>query len=393
MNTLDQYMPKMQEAAGRLSLPPKTAIGTVIAALLLVLASGYAVRYPTMKAEEAIAQIATYNGLTESAQQATQTRLARVPGLLASSPKWLQDVAAKRTAALQAQMAQAKPVTPDNVLQATDHQQAAYDKAQRLIAASPFRNLPLNQMPQSPAGQAYLQALQVAPPARFKYQRLTDGEGLALNAYKAMLAMQVQAEQFVRQVDVQANGDKAAPLGAVAAAANNPVLTNMSASAASSPPDDPMTMMATIMGNHQPPSSARADNAAPSDQSDTTNTPDPFAVAAAQAKAEQDRQQAQAAAAIEQARLKVQHENEQAAVVVQQAKLKAQMQQQQAAYAGAQAKRQAEQQQFAAQQAAAERQSKAKAAAVAKARECTSSLVNRLTCASQGYNPITGVKG
>lgn len=402
MNTLDQYFPTMQEGTGRFYFPAKSAIGTVVASVLLIGAVFYAATYPAMKAKEAVAQLVTYNNLTTTTVQAAQGVLGQVQPLLASAPKWLQDTATKRTGALQAQLAKAKPVTPDEVLQASEKQQVAYMKAQALIAASPFKELQPADVPQSPAGQAYLRALQITPPARFQYQRLTDGESLALTAYKAALAVQVGAEQWLHQVDVQVNGKKAAPLGAVAAAADSPVAVSSSpAGSAHTEFGSSSAALAAMLAASQHDSPQTASDPAspadvPMDTSDATpNTqaaPDPLAMAAAKAKAEQEHQQAEAQAAVARAKADAERKKQEAAYTAQQAKWKAEQQQQQAAYQARQAVNAKADQERKAQAVAAEKEREAKAAAAAKARQCTSNLVARIACTAQGYNPLTGEK-
>ncbi|MBD4975579.1 hypothetical protein GUF58_08355, partial [Xanthomonas citri pv. citri] len=105
----------------------------------------------------------------------------------------------------------AKPVDPDRILADAAKQQDAYDKAQAIIAASPFKGLKTEQIPLTAEGKAYLAALDVQPPARFEYQRLTDGVGTLLKVYRIALQVQGEAEKFAHSIDVRINGDKAGP--------------------------------------------------------------------------------------------------------------------------------------------------------------------------------------
>ncbi|MBD4086864.1 hypothetical protein GUH72_00535, partial [Xanthomonas citri pv. citri] len=92
--------------------------------------------------------------------------------------------ARKTIATVRTRLADAKPVDPDRILADAAKQQDAYDKAQAVIAASPFKGLKTEQIPLTAEGKAYLAALDVQPPARFEYQRLTDGVDTLLKVYR-----------------------------------------------------------------------------------------------------------------------------------------------------------------------------------------------------------------
>ncbi|MBD4909187.1 hypothetical protein GUF77_06270, partial [Xanthomonas citri pv. citri] len=211
MNTLDQYMPAMREAPGRFYLPTRATVAAIVSAVLLVGGMTYAFRYPAMKAQEAIAHLSTYNGLISKANADTEAAIARLQGLLDGQPEWVQDAARKTIATVRTRLADAKPVDPDRILADAAKQQDAYDKAQAVIAASPFKGLKTEQIPLTAEGKAYLAALDVQPPARFEYQRLTDGVDTLLKVYRIALQVQGEAEKFAHSIDVRINGDKAGP--------------------------------------------------------------------------------------------------------------------------------------------------------------------------------------
>ncbi|MBD1528450.1 hypothetical protein GUF72_21485 [Xanthomonas citri pv. citri] len=399
MNTLDQYMPAMREAPGRFYLPTRATVAAIVSAVLLVGGMTYAFRYPAMKAQEAIAHLSTYNGLISKANADTEAAIARLQGLLDGQPEWVQDAARKTIATVRTRLADAKPVDPDRILADAAKQQDAYDKAQAVIAASPFKGLKTEQIPLTAEGKAYLAALDVQPPARFEYQRLTDGVDTLLKVYRIALQVQGEAEKFAHSIDVRINGDKAGPAPEPVIDATPAMPSGLfgKSRADRSKADDESVLRQMI---EEAAGGAAAKSDRPTAQprgglgldlgagpfgatvrKPTEQAPDPVAEAERQQQQEARRQQADAD------RAKAQAAREEAARqrAAQQQTLAAERAKAQAEADAARQRLQAERQ---AQQAERERQ----AAAEAKRRECTRSIISRAKCATEGYNPLTGEK-
>lgn len=363
MRTLEQYLPAMREAQGRWYWPRTSTVAPMVAIALLLVAFVYAYRYPTMKAEEAASRLERFNVLTLDSAQKTQAALTRLQALVAEQPEWLREVVTEQVGTLNAHLALIHPLTREQVLHQAQAQQEAYEKAQQLIEASPFKGLTKQQVPLSAEGKAYLDALEIERPSRFDYQRLADGVISALPTLQAGLKLQAQAESLVHELDVRLNGNKAATATqtiAPVAEALRPVAGSTQQVAKSDVPINALTS------------------------------------ALRQAEREAERQQRQAALAAE----SQQRQLERAA---RQAELQEQRRQQQAQRAAVQQQRDSERQARAAAEArqraerdaerqAAAEQRQAQATIEAKKRECTASLVARAKCAAQGYNPLTGMK-
>lgn len=399
MNTLDQYMPTMREAPGRLYFPMRASIAAIVSAVLLAGGLTWAAGYPARKAHEAIERLTTYNGLIRESNVGTHAALKRLQGLLAGQPEWLQKAAGKTVETIRDRLADAQPITPQQVLDAAAKQQAAYDKAQALIASSPFRGLDARQVPLTKAGKAYLEALKAEPPARFEYQRLTDGTAVLLKAYNIALKVQDQALNFVHGVDVRLNGDKAAPAPAPVldptAASLRDLLGNDSDKAAGANAE---SVLQQILAADRERERQQADkpDPAPTRHSASDSLGGSFADAArqheakerqAQREAEQAKARAAAEAAAQEraAERKVAAEKRAATL----AKLKAEKARLEAKQAAIRKARAAKEE---AAREKARAAAQAKAAAEAKKRECTSSILARAKCAAQGYNPFTGEK-
>lgn len=366
MKTLDQYMPTMREAGGRWFFPRTSIVGTGVAVALLVSAVVFAYRYPTVKADEAAQRLERFNALTAQATAGTQTALSRLGVLVADQPEWLQKVTAEQTANIQGLLAQVQPLTQAQVLQQAEAQQVAWDDAQRLIAASPFKGLKREQIPLNEEGKAYLAALEVQRPSRFNYQRLADGINLALPALQAAIRLQAEAETLAHRLDVKLNGDDAAPLGSAAAAA-----LGQPATAA---PVRPRAQFVSA-----PPAPAAA--TAPAIRGAT----DSLSAAMREAEREAQRQQQEAETAAQRAEQQAQRKQQEAQRAAARQQREAEAKAKAAAAAEERAKREAERQ-------AEQQRIAAQRAAEAKQRECTSSLMARAKCAAEGYNPLTGVK-
>lgn len=399
MRTLDQYLPTMQEGNGRTYFPAKTAIGTGVAVVLLVVAVIWAATYPSRQATEARQQLAAYNQLNTAAVQAAKASLAKVGELVTSkdAPKWLQKAAAKQTDELTAKLANVQPVTVKDVLNAAIKQKENYRKAQALIAASPFHDLKAVDVPQSPAGQAYLHALEATPPARFEYQQLSDGAALALTAYKTALGVQVAAERWLHRVDVQVNGKKAAQLGAAAVAAGDPVTVHVPADPQANHASGSVSALAAMLSKARrtekaatEPGTTASTTHAIATKSAAANTPNPLATAKAEVAAKQARQEAAEREAAAQAKAEAERKARAAKYAKLQAQHKAEREARMKAYEAKQAaiaKAEAERK---AKAEAAEKKRRAIAAEKAKEKKCTSSLFSRIACAAHGRNVLTG---
>ena len=356
MNAIVINMPVMREAEGHWYWSGATSPPTLLALALLLTAFVCAYRYPAMKADEAIHRIDAINELSGQSVKRTQAALSRLQVLIADQPEWLRQVAAEQTSNLQEQLSRVNPLSKEQVLQNAVAQQERYDQAHQLIEESPFKGLTKQQVPLSIEGKTYLSALEVKPPSRFDYQRLSDGVLDALPVLQEGFKLQAQTENLVHRLDLQLNGDKASALGPAAATAQQ----------------------ATDYPSEQPPKLEQS-RPSPAASVDTLND------AIRQAERNAKRQQRQAEL--------------EARDIVRLAEREALSGQQKAQRLAVQRQRDDERQATAALEAtrradlrvaAARRQ--AVAAAEAKQKECTASLVARARCAAQGYNPLTGTK-
>lgn len=381
MKTLDQYFPAMKEAPGRLFFVPRASVNAGVAVALLAGVMAYAIHYPSMKENEAIQRLAHINDLITNSTAATQASISHLPALATGAPSYVQSVVKEAATRLQAQLAPIKPVTVDQIRDAMQHRRDEYAQAQALIAKSPFRGVPVNQVPATADGQAYLKALKVTAPPRLESQQI---ELDALSRYRAALDVQDRAAKVEHQIDVQVNGDKAAP------AKNVLVPMDLSQLATQEPlPSPSVSVIGRPEGAPQPVAQTSAGGSEVQGQGQ---------IAAGQQQAQQPAIAAQQAAqqAEQQRVLAQQQAKERAARQRELAQEQARERAEQAAQQAALVKqRQAEQARQAAQQAEQQRvlaQQQAQEAAAEKARECTSSVFARFKCASQGYNPLTGQK-
>ncbi|WP_162884963.1 hypothetical protein [Pseudomonas syringae] len=362
MRTTEIYMPLMREAESHWYWPGSTSPATLLALALLLAAFVYGYRYPAMKADEAIQRIEAVNQLIDQSAQHTQTALSRLQSLMADQPEWLRQVATAQTTELQAQLSLVKPLSKEQILQKAVMQQEQYDQAQQVIAASPFKGLTKLQIPLSAEGKMYLDALEVKRPSRFEYQRLSDGLLDALPVLHEGFKLQAQTENMVHRLDVQLNGDKAGAPGPAAEQASD------------------------YKGGEQP-YGQQSKPKAPIDELSS-------AVRKAERNAEQQKQQA---------KLEAQNQAREAERDARQAELQAEREQQKAQRLSIQRQRDTDRQASVAAEAtrraeqdserrlaAAKRQSEA--AAEAKQKECTASIMARARCAAQGYNPLTGAR-
>jgi hypothetical protein len=387
MKTLAQYQPDLREASGRYFFPRRSAGALLLSAGLLVSSLAWGLHYPTRKVDEAIAHLATYNELIAKANADTETALQRLDGLLASQPERVQNATRRSIDALRAQLVDGKPVDPQRILADAEKQQAAYDEAQALIAASPFKGLEKRQIPLTPEGRAYLAALDVEAPPRFAYQQLTAGAEMLLKVYRVAARLQSEAETLAHNMDVRINGAAAGPAPAPFVDA--------------APADDRKSaekaLLDALLGAGQPEGEAEPEPkaerrgltplvplggapAAPEPEPKAeprgltplvplgsgTTAPDP---AEAERRREREAGRKRAAEAERErtaARRALEAERDKAAAEL-------------AAAERAQAE-------------ATRREQEAVAAAEAKKAECTRTLIARAKCAREGYNPVTGEK-
>lgn len=395
MNTLAQYLPVMREAPGRIYFPGHAVVGVALAVVLLVSAGYLAVRYPANKAKEAIVLLGEYGNRTAGTVKGATAALERTQDLLASQPEWFIQSLLRQVEDLQRQLSEipsATVPTPAQVLEQARQRQADYDKAQQLIATSPFKDLPDDQVPLTDEGKQLLEAREVKPADRFKYQQLMTGAVEQLAALHAALKVQASAETLAHRIDVQINGDQAAPLGNVASGFNAAPQTDASQE------DDPAAIKAKIFKlmtqgrelerrrRQEPP---RAPAPVPASGSGSAPMPvspsvDRNTVAGDPLAAVQAKRQAERKAAAAERQTKARRDTERA-----ESETRRQAAEQRAVE---QARRDAERLAQQAQQEAAQRAQEAETAARAMAVECTSSIPARILCAKNGYNPLTGKK-
>lgn len=391
MNTLAQYLPVMREAPGRIYFPGHAVVGVALAVVLLVSAGYLAVRYPANKAKEAIVLLGEYGNRTAGTVKGATAALERTQDLLASQPEWFIQSLLRQVEDLQRQLSEipsATVPTPAQVLDQARQRQADYDKAQQLIATSPFKDLPDDQVPLTDEGKQLLEAREVKPADRFEYQQLMTGAVEQLAALRAALKVQASAETLAHRIDVQINGDQAAPLGNVAAG------FNAAPQADANEEDDPAAIKAKIFKlmtqgrelerrRRQEPTRTPA----PLPASGPTSTPmsvapaDRNLIAGDSLEAVQAKRRAERQAAAAERQTKARRDTERA-----ESETRRQVAEQRAAE---QAQRDAER---LAQQEAAQRAQEAETAAKAMAVECTSSIPARILCAKNGYSPLTGKK-
>lgn len=340
MNTLAQYMPALREASGRYYLPARVTVSVIVSAALLVVGLTAAFRYPAYRTQQAIAQLASYNALITEANAGTQTALGRLDGLLATQPEWVQSSTRRTADKLREQLAGTVPVDPAKVLADAEAQQRAYDEAQAVIAASPFKGLEKRQVPLTPAGKAYLAALDVKAPARFEYQRLSDGVALLLKVYRTAATVQNEAEMLAHRLDAKVNG----------AAAAGPAPEPMEAAPEVDRKRERPVLESIIDGGEASEPAPKRMGLAPLI---------PLGAKPAGGGGDADRQR------------------------------RAELREQEAAR---KAKAEAEAAELEAAATAAREQEAAAAAVEAKKQECTRNLLTRAKCAREGYNPITGEK-
>ena len=394
MNTLDQYLPAVKEAPGRLYFPGHAVIGVVLGVVLLVGAGMAAMRYPQAKAAEATQLLAEYGKRTVQTIDGANSALHRTQALLADQPEWMQKSTLEQIARIQVKLQKLPTVaTPESAIADAGKRQAEYDQAQKTIAASPYRDLETKLVPLTAEGRELLEARKIEPPERFRYQQLMVGALGQLDTLRSALRLQAEAENLAHRIDVRVNGeDKAQPLGETAAA--------MAGAVAARDNDDdvdltdPQAVKDRFRELLQRGNQARgadrdaikarledlvagAKQAQAAEQDRANTSPDPAPEhdsAADRARQAEARRAAEAAAKAERAE--------------REAKRQAQAQEREAE----RVKREETRQEAEAEREAKRQAEAAKRAAEAKQRECTSSLIARLKCAKEGYNPVTGRK-
>ena len=358
MNAIVINMPVMREAEGHWYWSGATSPATLLALALLLTAFVCAYRYPAMKADEAIQRIDAINELSGQSVKRTQAALSRLQVLIADQPEWLRQVAAEQTSNLQEQLSLVNPLSKEQVLQNAVAQQKRYDQAHQLIEESPFKGLTKTQVPLSVEGKTYLSALEVKRPSRFNYQRLSDGVLDALPVLQEGFKIQAQTENLVHRLDLQLNGDKASALGPAAATAQQATDYPKLEQSRPSPAASVDTLNDAIRQAER--NAKRQQRQAELEARSLARLAEREALSTEQ-QVQRGQQKAQ--------RLAVQRQrvDERQATAALEATLRADL-----------------------RVAAARRQ--VVAAAEAKQKECTASLVARARCAAQGYNPLTGTK-
>lgn len=216
MQTLNQYLPQVEEKKAKLYLPFRAWLGGLVALLLLVLLLGFAFYYPTSKKNEAIDAMSSIDKKTEDTKKKTGDVLSRM-GTLAPS---LQDEfsrtnADQRIQKMRGNLIAITAVNPADIVTAGNESLKKWDDAQSVIKSSPYRDLKSDEIPKTDDGFKLIQAKKTKQPeGRFDYQfLLTDGKTEATKRYKDSVALLIQAQRELYDLDRRINGDKAAPLG------------------------------------------------------------------------------------------------------------------------------------------------------------------------------------
>lgn len=378
IRTLDTYKPALRETQAFFYLPKRAALGWFVVLVLLVCAMSYAWHWPRARTAEAVQQLAQLRQRMEVSQNKTRD-------LVDSTRRALEEkgmppeTSARIVAAIGDQLGKLQPVTPESLDAQAVEQADAYTKAQATIATSPFKGMPVKDVPPTADGEAYLQALRVKPVKPLRYQRLADGVAPALQTLGKAVALQAQAEQLWARF---AGQDKAEP-GEVTKTMRERALS-ASADEVTAPRSRDLPVPPRFTSPIPSPISA-----APSDElSPTQRAMRELDLAVERkrqeqvaAKAEAQRVEAEQRRVEQQVRAEANRKEREVQMERQRVEAEAQRRQQAAEQQARQAERQA-------QQVAQENARQVEA----KRRECTSSLIARAACAAQGYNPLTGLK-
>lgn len=216
MQTLNQYLPQIEERKSKFYMPVRAWLGSVVALLLFALLLGFAFNYPASKKNEAIETINQFNQKTEDTNKKTGDVISRMATLAPS----LQDEYSRTSTDQHIQKLRDKltaitAVKPEDIVTAGNESLKKWDDAQSVIQSSPYRDLKLDETPKTEEGLKLIQAKKIKQPeGRFDYQfLLTDGKTESIKHYKDSVALLIQAQRELYDLDRKINGDKAAPLG------------------------------------------------------------------------------------------------------------------------------------------------------------------------------------
>ena len=216
MQTLNQYLPRIEEKKAKLYMPVRAWLGGLVALLLFAILLGFAFNYPTSKKNEAIETINQFNQKTEDTKKKTGDVISRMATLAPS----LQDEFSRTTADQRIQKLREKlnaitAVKPADIVTAGNESLKKWDDAQSVIHSSPYRDLKPDEIPKTEDGLKLIQAKKTKQPeGRFDYQfLLTDGKTESIKRYKDSVALLIQSQRELYDLDRKINGDKAAPLG------------------------------------------------------------------------------------------------------------------------------------------------------------------------------------
>lgn len=199
----------MTENKGRFYFPKKLSIALALIIVLLIACIAYALSYSSTMKSEQIQRLERINQLTNQSISATRSAITRLTFLGENQTGWNKKYIDQQVANFNASLDKLLMVDDKQILANAIKQNEDYNKAQKIIANSPFKGMKEQQIPLTDEGKQYLEAIKAVKPPRFDYQRLEQGindyQGIVYNAFR----LQEQAEKFTHQIDVKLNGDKA----------------------------------------------------------------------------------------------------------------------------------------------------------------------------------------
>ena len=216
MQTLNQYLPRIEEKKTKLYMPVRAWLGGLVALLLFAILLGFAFNYPTSKKNEAIETINQFNQKTEDTKKKTGDVISRMATLAPSlQDEFSRTSADQRIQKLRDKLNAITAVNPVDIVTTGNKSLKKWDDAQSVIQSSPYRDLKPDEIPKTEDGLKLIQAKKTKQPeGRFDYQfLLTDGKAESIKRYKDSMALLIQAQRELYDLDRKINGDKAAPLG------------------------------------------------------------------------------------------------------------------------------------------------------------------------------------
>ena len=216
MQTFNQYLPRIEEKKGKFYMPLRAWVGGLVALLLLTVLLGYAFNYPSSKKQDAIELINQFNQKTEDTKKKTGEVISRMATLAPSlQSEYSRANADKDIQKLREQVNALTAVNPTDIVTNGFESLKKWDEAQTVIQSSPYRDFKVDDVPKTDDGLKFLQAKKAKKPeGRFDYQFLmTDGKTEAIKRYKDSMALLINAQRKLFDLDRSLNGDKAAPLG------------------------------------------------------------------------------------------------------------------------------------------------------------------------------------